>query len=115
MMSSHPQPERRMFIVGVAPDRREEYLELHRAVWPGVEQALRDAHITNYSIFAVGDILVGYWEYTGDDYEADMARLDADPLSKDWLTHTDPCQVRIVEERVPGALWQPLDEIWHLS
>jgi len=99
----------------MVPEKREEYLELHRNVWPEVEQALRDAHIRNYTIFAIGDVLFGYWEYVGDDYEADMARLDEHPPSREWLTHTDPCQVRIAEERVPGALWQPMDEIWHLS
>jgi len=114
-VTSMGEVQRYAFIVGVIPERREEYLELHRHVWPGVEQALRDAHIRNYSIFAIGDVLMGYWEYVGDDYAADMAKLDADPLSREWLTHTDPCQVRIAEERVPGALWQPMDEIWHLS
>jgi len=53
--------------------------------------------------------------HPGDDYAADMARIAADPKTQEWWTHTDPCQVRIVEERVPGALWQPIDEIWHLS
>jgi len=106
---------RHAFIVGVHPERREEYLALHRAVWPGVERALSAANITNYSIFSIGDTLVGYWEYVGDDYEADLALLDAHPESQEWLALTDPCQVRIAEERVPGALWQPLDEIWHLA
>jgi len=107
--------QRYAFTVGVRPEKREEYLELHRNVWPQVEQGLRDANIRNYSIFIIGDVLFGYWEYVGDDYEGDLARLDADPVTMEWLTHTDPCQVRIAEERNPGALWQPMDEIWHLS
>lgn len=106
---------RHAFTVGVRPEKREEYLELHRNVWPEVEQGLRDAHIRNYSIFLIGDQLFGYWEYTGDDYEGDLAKLDDQPITREWLARTDPCQVRIVEERTPGALWQPLDEIWHLS
>lgn len=112
---SEPTVRREAFTVGVRPEKRDEYLELHRNVWPAVEQALRDANIRNYSIFIVGDQLFGYWEYVGDDYDGDMARLDADPTTREWLTHTDPCQVRIVEERKPGAIWQPLEEIWHLS
>ncbi|MBN9155134.1 MAG: L-rhamnose mutarotase [Microbacterium sp.] len=114
-MSRSAEPQRHAFVVGVRPERREEYLELHRAVWPGVEQKLRECHISNYSIYVFGDILFAYFEYTGDDYDADLQRVAEDPVSQEWWTHTDPCQVRIAPERDPGALWQPIDEVWHLS
>jgi L-rhamnose mutarotase len=107
--------ERYALIVGVVPERREEYLALHRAVWPQVEQTLRDCNVTNYSIFMTGNTLFAYYEYVGDDHAADMARIGLDPVTRDWWTHTDPCQVRIAPERVEGALWQPLEEIWHLT
>ena len=109
------EPRRFAFVVGVRPEKREEYLELHRSVWPEVEAKLREGNIRNYSIYAFGDTLFGYYEYVGDDYEADMRRIDDDPVTQQWLTHTDPCQVRIAEERDPGSLWQPLDEVWHLG
>ena len=107
--------ERHALIVGVRPERREEYLALHRAVWPQVEATLTASHVTNYSIFLTGDTLFAYYEYTGDDHAADMARIAEDRVTREWWTHTDPCQVRIAPEREPGALWQPLDEIWHLA
>lgn len=109
------EPRRFAFVVGVHPEKREEYLELHRSVWPEVEAKLREGNIRNYSIYAFGDTLFGYYEYVGDDYEADMRRIDDDPASQRWLAHTDPCQVRIGEERIPGAIWQPIDEVWHLG
>ena len=59
--------------VRLRPERRDEYLRLHSQVWPGVEAALRAAHIRNYSIFLRGDTLFGYFEYHGDDFAADMA------------------------------------------
>ncbi|MFI5843054.1 L-rhamnose mutarotase [Catenuloplanes sp. NPDC051500] len=108
-------PRRYAFVVGVRPELRARYLELHSAVWPQVEQTLRDANVTNYSIFIVGDTLFAYYEYVGEDHDADMARIAEDPVTRQWWTHTDPCQRRIADERVPGALWQPIDEIWHLS
>lgn len=107
--------ERHALIVGVRPERREEYLALHRAVWPEVAATLSASHVTNYTIFATGDTLLAYYEYTGDDHAADMARIGEDPVTREWWTRTDPCQVRIAPERDPGALWQPLDEIWHLA
>ncbi|GAA1447885.1 L-rhamnose mutarotase [Leifsonia poae] len=108
-------PERHALVVGVRPEKREEYLRLHSAVWPGVEATLSECNIRNYSIHIFGDVLFAYYEYVGDDHDADMARIAADPVSQEWWTHTDPCQVRIADEREPGSLWQPIDEVWHLA
>jgi L-rhamnose mutarotase len=86
-------------VVGVRPEKREEYLALHRAVWPGVVQKMTECGIRNYSIFISGDTLFAYYEYIGEDRDADMQRIADDPVSQEWWTHTDPCHVRIVEER----------------
>ena len=74
---------------------------------------MNECNIRNYSIYIHDDILFGYYEYVGDDLDGDMRRIQEDPLSQEWWTHTDPCQVRIAEERNPGGLWQPIDEVWH--
>ncbi|MFD5792041.1 L-rhamnose mutarotase, partial [Streptomyces diastatochromogenes] len=63
--------------IRLRPEHREEYLELHSAVWPGVEAALHRANIRNYSIFLHGDVLFAYFEYHGVDFETDMAVLEA--------------------------------------
>lgn len=65
------------------PERRDEYLTLHSAVWPGVEGALRAANIRNYSIFLAGDLLFAYYEYHGDDWEADLATVSFEHTT--WL------------------------------
>ncbi|MET7352125.1 L-rhamnose mutarotase [Streptomyces mirabilis] len=100
--------------IGLRPERRAEYLELHSAVWPGVEAALHRAHIRNYSIFLHGDVLFAYFEYHGDDFEADMAALEADPVTQDWWKLTDPCQEPL-PDRGDSRQWTELPEIWHLS
>jgi L-rhamnose mutarotase len=69
---------------------------------------LRDANVTNYSIFIAEDILFAYYEYVGDDHAADIARIATDPATREWWLHTDPCQVRIVEERDRGRCSSPL-------
>jgi L-rhamnose mutarotase len=94
---------------------REKYLGLHRAVWPSVERKLTECNVRNYSICIVGDILGASYASMGEDHEADMCRIAEDPATQEWWTHTDPSQVRIAEERVPRALWQPIDEVWHLA
>ena len=106
--------ERHGLIVNVVPARREEYLQLHAAVWPQVEEAMVVANITNYSIFIAGDTLIAYYEYIGEDFEADMKILEADPVSQEWWSHTDPCQTPAPcapEE----ALWFEGTLVWHLD
>jgi L-rhamnose mutarotase len=108
-------PSRHAFIVGVRPEKREEYLQLHSAVWPGVEAKLRECNIRNYSIFITDNTLFAYYEYRGDDHADDLARIAGDPVTQEWWTHTDPCQVRITSEIEPDAVWQPIQEVWHLE
>lgn len=95
-------------------DRREEYLRLHAAVWPSVERMLLDANIRNFSIFLHGDLLFGYYEYIGEDHDADQARIAADPETQRWLALTDPCQE---SPTAPGSdvRWEPMQEVWHLA
>ena len=51
------------FKLQVRPDRLEEYVDRHRAVWPDMLAALRDTGWHNYSLFLRDDgLLVGYVE-----------------------------------------------------
>jgi L-rhamnose mutarotase len=95
-------------------ERREEYLALHREVWPGVEAALRAANVRNYTIFLREDALFSYFEYHGDDFEADMASIAADPDTRRWWKLTDPCQEPYTDAGT-GGNWSDLTEIWHLG
>jgi L-rhamnose mutarotase len=100
-------------VIRLRPEHREEYLRLHRAVWPSVEATLRRANVRNYSIFLFGDTLFSYLEYVGDDYDADMAAIAADPDTQRWWKLTDPCQESLSEPG--GPWWRPIDEVFHLS
>lgn len=100
--------------IRLRPEHREEYLRLHRAVWPGVEAALRAANVRNYSIFLREDTLVGYFEYHDDHFEADMARIAADPDTQAWWQLTDPCQEPWPDAGT-GGNWSDLAKIWHLE
>ncbi|MFD9127700.1 L-rhamnose mutarotase [Kitasatospora sp. NPDC059571] len=100
--------------IKLRPEHREEYLKLHSAVWPGVEAALIRANIRNYSIYLHGDVLFAYFEYHGEDFDADIAELEADPVTQEWWTHTDPCQEPF-PDRGDSRQWTNLAEVWHLS
>ncbi|WP_405970559.1 L-rhamnose mutarotase [Streptomyces sp. NBC_00988] len=100
--------------IRLRPERRQEYLALHAAVWPGVEATLRRAGIRDYSIFLHGDILFGHFEYVGEDFEADMAAIAADPETQRWWKLTDPCQEPWPDRGTSGQ-WSEMTEIWRLS
>lgn len=101
------------FVVNVRPEKREEYLELHRNVWARVEENMAENGIRNYSIFIIDDTLFGYYEYEGDDYETDMARIKEDEVSHEWWALTGPCQVPFGGADVEN--WREMDLAWHMD
>lgn len=72
-------------------DKIEEYCELHANSWPGVLKTITECNLKNYSIFIHGDLVFSYFEYVGEDFDADMAKMAEDPITQDWWTHTHPC------------------------
>jgi len=101
-------------VARTAPGRREEYLALHHAVWPQVEQTITACGIRNFTIFVHGDVLFGYYEYVGDDYAADQQRMAADPATQEWWARTAPCQLPF-DEGSDAPNWVELEEAWHLD
>jgi L-rhamnose mutarotase len=77
-------------IIGLKPDAIETYERLHAAVWPEVLATIHACNIRNYTIFRHGTLLFAYFEYVGEDYEADMAKMAADPKTQEWWKLTDP-------------------------
>ena len=72
-------------------DKIEIYKKLHAQAWPQVLQIISDCHLQNYSIFLQGETVFAYFEYTGEDYSADMKKMAQDPVTQEWWTHTHPC------------------------
>ena len=99
-------------VIRVKPEAVDAYERLHADPWPGVLAAIAAANIRNYSIYRHQDILFAYYEYVGDDFEADMARMAADPIIVKWWSLTDAMQAPY-PEREPGAWWLTLPEIFH--
>ncbi len=101
-------------VIGLRPEMEERYLELHRAVWPAVESRLHEAGITNYSIFLRDGLLFSYFEYTGEDLEADLASLDRDATMQEWLRVTSECQEPLPSAQ-PGERWVTAVEVYRLG
>ena len=78
-------------MIRVKPEGKQAYIDWHANPLPGVNEMIKQCNIQNYSIYSRGDYLFSYFEYVGDDYEADMAKMDADEVTLRWWTFTKPC------------------------
>lgn len=102
-------------VIGLKPEKEKYYRELHAATWPSVLERLRDSHIRNYSIY-VTELegkrhLFSYFEYTGEDYEADTRAIAEDPETQRWWRETDPCQIQL-PNRQAGAQWTGMEMVF---
>jgi L-rhamnose mutarotase len=73
--------QRMGMVIGLKPEKIAEYKRLHADVWPDILDMISKCNIRNYSIFLKEpeNLLFGYWEYHGTDFEADAAKMAADP------------------------------------
>ena len=99
-------------VIGVKPEAFDEYVKHHADVWPGVLKMIHDCNIRNYSIFHKDGLLFAYFEYVGDDFEADMAKMAADPETQRWWDVMMPMQAPL-ETRVEGEWWANMEDVFH--
>jgi L-rhamnose mutarotase len=83
-------------VIALRPEMEREYRKLHHHVWASVLETLKNAHVGNYSIFLRDGLLFSYLEYTGEDFEADLAAVAAD-------------------ENTDSEWWAPAEELFHLD
>ena len=107
------------WVIGLHPEKVDEYKKLHADVWPNVLKMIKDCNLSNYSIylhqFPQGDWhLFSYVEYTGDDFDTDMARMAADPTTQKWWALCKPCQIPLAN-RAEGEWWAEMEEVFHLD
>ena len=93
-------------------DRIDEYKRLHAAVWPEVLDKIGECNLQNYSIFLKDDLLFSYFEYTGENFEADMRDMEKDPATQRWWDVCKPCMDPL-ETRAEGEWWAEMEEIFH--
>jgi L-rhamnose mutarotase len=101
--------ERVCFLLRVRPERLEEYRARHRAVWPEMLAALREAGWRDYSLFLRDDgLLVGYLE--ADDFEAAQRAMAATDVNARWQDEMAPFFGARADEGL-----ERLPEIFHLD
>jgi len=101
-------------LIGLRPERLEEYKRSHAAAWPEILAALRAAGTRNYSIFHFDGKLFAYFEYHGPEAELAerMRGIARAPRMREWWDLMDAMQ-RPVEGRAPGEWWASMEEVFH--
>lgn len=117
--AAHRAPRRIAWITGLNPEKAERYRELHAHPWPGVNRTIKACHIQNFSIYEreiEGKLyLFACLEYVGEDFEADMKKMAADPETQRWWKETDPCQIPLPDAAAEGKTWADMKEVYHLE
>ena len=103
--------------IGVRAEKLDEYKQLHTAAWPDVLKMIKQCRIQIYSIYLrqLDDgqyYLFSYFEYTGADVAADMAKMAADPTTQRWWSVCLPCQQPLAN-CAEGQWWADMEEVFH--
>ncbi|HEX4007387.1 MAG TPA: L-rhamnose mutarotase [Acidobacteriaceae bacterium] len=112
-MNPNGKIQRIGMVIGMKPDRIAAYEAVHAPSNPGVRDLLNKYHMHNFAIYLHQldngkYYLFATYEYTGDDYESDMAKLAAEPRNREWLSTTDPMQIAL-----PGQTsWSIMREVY---
>lgn len=103
-------------VIGVSPDKIAEYKELHAAVWPGVLAKIAECNIRNYTIFLrePENLLFATFEYHGQDWAVDAAKMAADEETQRWWAVCMPCQ-QPLDTRKDGDWWADMEEVFHVD
>ena len=107
--------ERYGMVIGIRPDYIESYKLLHKHTWPEILYKLYEGNIRNYAIY-LHELngkhhLFSYFEYVGENFETDMAKVDNDPATIAWIKFTDEvCQLPLLT-RKEGEWWAVMEEI----
>ena len=103
------------WVAQIDPDQYDEYKSLHADVWPDVLEMITACGLRNYSIYHKDGCLFTYVEYIGDDFDADMAKMAADPVTRKWWAVVVPMFKNPNAQVAGGGVWADMEEIFHLD
>ncbi len=104
-------------VIKVKAEMLDEYKRLHANAWPEVLAMIDSCNIRNYSIYhrQLDDgehYLFSHFEYHGNDFQADMAKMAADPVTQRWWDVCKPCQTPL-DSRNEGEWWSEMEEVFY--
>ncbi|WP_457131147.1 L-rhamnose mutarotase [Mucilaginibacter sp. UYNi724] len=57
--------------------------------------------------------LFSYFEYVGNNFNADMQKMAADPNTQKWWKRTDPTQIPLPDAAAKGKILSDMQEVFH--
>ena len=101
-------------VIGIKPEVIDEYKKLHADENAGVRDLLTIANMENFSIFIHqfddgNYYLFGYYEYTGDNFEKDMAEIAIKDRNIAWLKVCDPMQIPFEGKNS----WSEMEQVYY--
>jgi L-rhamnose mutarotase len=105
-------------MIRVKPGHRKEYICLHKNPRQEVRNVMKKNGIEKHAIFIKDEVLVSVFEYTGDNFKADMKAVGDHPATRAWWEIISPMQEPL-ENRRPGEWWTMFEPItaygWEIS
>jgi len=85
-------------VIGLKEECEKKYREVHADSFEGVRDLLSKYHMKNFTIWLQrmpdGKLYeFATFDYTGNDYEGDMAALGKEERNIEWLKQCDPMQI----------------------
>jgi L-rhamnose mutarotase len=116
-MAGH-EPRRIAQIIRLKRESMQAYKDCHASAWPAVLKQIEDCNISDYSIYLDEQsmILFATMKYNGNDFEADMEKMRANPAVRKWWQMTDSMQETLVDgskgSTDPKGWWKDLEEVF---
>ncbi|MEP6464696.1 MAG: L-rhamnose mutarotase [Parafilimonas sp.] len=109
--------ERYGMVTGLKPEKIAYYKELHVNAWAGVLKKIKECNIQNYSIY-LKEIdskyyLFSYFEYTGNNFDADMKKMAEDETTQRWWKETAPTQIPLPDAAAKNETWSRMEEVFY--
>ena len=104
-------PNRYAFMLRLRPGTAKAYEAAHRSVWPEMLALLKEAGISEYSIYRRDDLLI--LALRADDFESTWNRIENHPVNLRWQAAMAPYFAPIDGLR-PGERFPMLEEVFYL-
>jgi L-rhamnose mutarotase len=100
----------RAYIGKIRKGKENDYIEAHKAVWPELLAAMRNAGVEKESCFVLGNYIFVFVESS--DIDATMEALSADPINQRWDVFMEP----LLEPPVEGCaeLFPQMREVFQM-
>jgi len=101
-----------MFVQEVKPDKKDEYIDVHRNAWPDLLVAIKESGIEREMIWLHGNNIYIYM--MSEDFDRAMSTLAEKQVFKDWIEKMEPLLAMMQDYSGEGNVIR-LDKVFDLE